>query len=193
MDGNIGPPPDGLPSGGGSLTQLQRRSPPARRELAPYELWSNDEESGIGVGFRCVHDMRRKVFYAKFETRLVRGGSESIAALHGVEAERATKGAITTLLDVAEACRSRKITMGLGPEDAGSAELVCSLLYLGFQVVPTRKCPLVGTALLLDFDIGWPGLPGGPFSSDYTCTATSDCSTSAEDSGVPLDVGSDSN
>ncbi|CAK0838167.1 unnamed protein product [Prorocentrum cordatum] len=183
MDGSIGPPPGGSPSGGGSHTQ--RSPPPSRRELAPYELWSRDEEAGAAVGFRCVHDVRRRVFYAKFEAR----NTEPDA--RGSDLERATKGAITTLLDVAEACRSRKITIGLGPEDAGSAELVCSLLYLGFQVVPSRKSPLVGTALLLDFDIGWPSFPGGTLSSDYTCTATSECSTSAEEDGLQ-DNGTDS-
>ncbi|CAK0838169.1 unnamed protein product [Prorocentrum cordatum] len=122
-----------------------------------------------------------RIFYAKF------GASRGEADGDGAgDTERATKGAITTLLDVAEGCRARKITIGLGPEDAGSAELVCSLLYLGFQVVPSRKSPLVDTALLLDFDIGWPSLPGAPFSSenDYTCTATSECSTSAEEDGL---------
>lgn len=139
------------------------------------------------MGFRCVHDVRRRIFYAKF--RASRGDADGDAP---GGTERATKGAITTLLDVAEARRSRKITIGLGPEDAGSAELVCSLLYLGFQVVPSRKSPLVDTALLLDFDIGWPSLPGGPFfSSDYTCTATSECSTSAEEDGL-VNNGTDS-
>jgi len=183
MDGSMSPPPGGSPSGGGAPTQ--QSPPPSRRELAPYELWSRDEEAGACVGFRCVHDVRRRVFYAKFEAR--RSGPDA----RGSDSERATKGAITTLLDVAEACRSRKITIGLGPEDAGSAELVCSLLYLGFQVVPSRNSPLVDTALLLDFDIGWPSLPGAHFSSDYTCTATSECSTSAEEDGLQ-DNGTDS-
>jgi len=183
MDGSIGPPPGGPPSGGGAYTQ--QRPSPSRREFAPYELWSRDEEAGAGVGFRCVHDVRRRVFYAKFEARR----SEPDAPRS--DSERAAKCAITTLLDVAEACRSRKITIGLGPEDAGSAALVCSLLYLGFQVVPSRKSPLVDTALLLDFDIGWPSLPGGPLSSDHTCTATSECSTSAEEDELQ-DDGTDS-
>ena len=87
------------------------------------------------------------------------------------------KGAIATLLDVAEALNSRKITLGLSPEHAGCAELVCSLLYLGFQVMPSHKSPLVNTALLLDFDIGWPSQGG----SGGIWTGTSDCSTSAED------------
>merc|ERR1719343_1705718 len=185
MDGSISPPPGSSPSGGGAHTQ--QRTPPSRRELAPYELWSRDEEAGASVGFRCVHDVRRRVFYAKFEAR--RSGPDP----RGSDSERAAKGAITTLLDVAEARRSRKITIGLGPEDASSAELVCTLLYLGFQVVPSRKSPLVDTALLLDFDIGWPSLPGAPFSSDYTCTATSECSTSAEEEDGLVDNGTDSN
>lgn len=191
MDGSIGPPPGGSPSGGGAHTQ--QSIPPTRRDLARWELWSSDEGTGTGVGFKCVHDIRKRVFYAKFEAKLGDPNSENTTVAHGEDSERATKGAITTLLDVSEACRSRKITIGLGPEDAGSAELVCSLLYLGFQVVPSRKSPLEDAVLLLDFDIGLPSLSGGPFSSDYnTCTATSDCSTSAEEETDQLDSGTDS-
>jgi hypothetical protein len=134
------------------------------------KLWSSDKDTQSGAGFLCVHDVTRSVFYAKLESA------------EGQDDGEATKGAITTLLDVAEACNSRKITLGLGPEHAGCAELVCSLLYLGFQVVPPRKSPLANTALLMDFDLGLP-VSGGPFSSDHTCTGTSECSTSAEDDG----------
>merc|ERR1719262_414253 len=99
--------------------------------------------------------------------------------LQGVE--RPTKSAITSLLDIADACRARKLTIGLGVEHAGSADFLCSLLYLGFQVVPSRKSPLTDCALLLDLDIGWPS-SGDYFSSTdghATGTATSDCATSA--------------
>jgi len=134
------------------------------------KLWSSDKDTDSTAGFLCTHDLSRGVFYAKLESS---GGGQD-------EDGEEIKGAITTLLDVAEACNSRKITLGLGPEHAGSADLVCSLLYLGFQVMPSRKSPLVNTALLLDFDIGPPA--GGNLLSDYTCTGTSECSTSAEDS-----------
>merc|ERR1719262_65847 len=74
--------------------------------------------------------------------------------LQGVD--RPTKSAITSLLDIADACRAKKLTIGLGVEHAGSAEFLCSLLYLGFQVVPSRKSALRNCALLLDLDIGYP-------------------------------------
>mmetsp|Transcript_74103 Transcript_74103/g.131038 ORF Transcript_74103/g.131038 Transcript_74103/m.131038 type:complete len:134 (+) Transcript_74103:398-799(+) len=99
----------------------------------------------------------------------------------GGNAARCTKSAITALLDAAEACSSCKITIGLSPVHASCAELICSLLYLGFQVVPARKCPLADTALLVEFDIGPPPTGNYQLSSDHTCSGTSDCSTSAED------------
>jgi len=121
----------------------------------------------------CVHDVTKNVFYAKLQ--FSNGDVD--------EDGEAIKGAITTLLDVAEACNSRKITLGLEAEHAGLAELVCSLLYLGFQVVPSRKSPLANIALLLDLDLGLPAV-GGHVSSDYSRTGTSECSTSAEDEGL---------
>jgi len=136
------------------------------------KLWSSDKDSQSKVGCVCVHDAIKRVFFAKLEDK----GEVD-------EDGEATKSAIASLLDLAEACGSRKITLGLGRNYAGCAELICSLLYLGFQVVPSRKCPLVGTALLLEFDIGF--VTGGPILSDYTFTGASECSTSAEDS--PLD------
>mmetsp|Transcript_18163 Transcript_18163/g.46874 ORF Transcript_18163/g.46874 Transcript_18163/m.46874 type:complete len:153 (+) Transcript_18163:332-790(+) len=142
----------------------------------PIRLWSSEGDSKSGVGFSCTHEIARSVLYAKLESTAEGDALQSSAT------ERATKGAITTLLDVAEALCVRKITLGLGPEHVGCSELICSLLYLGFQVVPSHKSPLVNTALLLDFDIGFPG-PGGHFSSGL-CTGTSDCSTSAEDDGL---------
>lgn len=89
---------------------------------------------------------------------------------------------MTALLDVAEACHARKITLGLSAEHAATADSVCTLLYLGFQVAPPRKSPLVDCALTLDLDLAGPAL-GDP--SDHTATGTSDCSTSAcEDTGA---------
>lgn len=143
----------------------------------PIELWSleKDSDSG-GVGFVCAHDLPHNVFYAKLAFSQGEGPGEARGS------SGAWKGAITTLLDVAEARTARKITLGLAPEHAGCADLICSLLYLGFQVVPTRKCPLVNVVLLLEFDCG-PPVPAGSYqpSSDFTCSGTSDCSTSAED------------
>lgn len=173
-DGSLGPPPlaSSLDSGGGNPRQHPLSA-------VPIKLWSSEEDPKSGVGFSCAHDMSRSVLYAKLESKVE--GDEA-ATLQDTTSDRSMKGAITTLLDVAEALSARKITLGLSPEHAGCAELVCSLLYLGFQVVPSHKSPLVNTALLLDFDIGWPS-NGGPFSSGIW-TGTSDCSTSAEDDGL---------
>jgi len=140
------------------------------------ELWSRDQDTGAEVGFVCVHDLMKGVFYAKLTQR----SSSTIDE----DAQRVTKGAITTLLDVSEASRSRKISLGLDPVLTGNTELICSLLYLGFQVVPPRKYPLADVALILDLDLGF---QGGDFShtSDNTFTGTSDCSTNdAEDYGA---------
>lgn len=161
-DGSLRPPSLAVAGGGGSpTTPMQHGSC-----RVPVKLWSSDEDTKSEAGFQCVHDMSRNIFYAKLE----------IPDDADDEDGEATKGAITTLLDVAEAVNSRKISLGLAPEQAGSTELICSLLYLGFQVVPSRKSPLVDTALLLDFDTGWPG-GGLPGPSDHTCTGTSECST----------------
>jgi hypothetical protein len=93
--------------------------------------------------------------------------------------ERPTKSAITSLLDIADACRAKRLTIGLGVEHAGSADFLCSLLYLGFQVAPPRKSPLANCALLLDLEIGWPADIFSSTDGHGTCTNTSDCSTSA--------------
>lgn len=176
-DGSLRPPPRGRPRGGGVQTQTR---PQFNGRAVRIELSSCDEDTGCSVGFDCAHDTFRRVLYAK----LVFGGhadGEEDAAPQGANTERSTKGAINTLLDAAEACNARKITMGLSAEQAGCAEFLCSLLYLGFQVVPIRKCPFPNVALMLDFDVGWQFHGGGHNSSDQTFTGTSDCSTSAED------------
>jgi len=133
------------------------------------QVWSIDEDTNNAAGFFCIHDTCKNVMHAKLQ---IASGADD-------DDGEATKGAITTLLDVAEACSARKISLGLAAEEAGDAELICSLLYLGFQVAPSRKSPLVGAALLLDFDLGWPGDMLQP--SDHTCTGTSECSTSMEE------------
>lgn len=142
------------------------------------ELWSHDKDTGAEVGFLCVHDLLKGVFYAKLTQRSSETRYE--------DAQRVTKGAITTLLDVSEASRSRKISLGLDPVLTGNNELICSLLYLGFQVVPPRKYPLADVALVLDLELGIQGPEWSHTSDNQTGTATSDCSThDAEDSAPP--------
>jgi hypothetical protein len=158
-DGNRGPLSRAHVRGGGILDNQNR--------ALQSELWSRDEDTGAEVGFACVHDLMKGVFYAKLTQR----SSDTLDE----DAQRVTKGAITTLLDVSEASRSRKISLGLDPVLSGNTELICSLLYLGFQVVPPRKYPLADVALILDLDLG---LQGPEWShSDNTYTGTSDCST----------------
>jgi len=149
------------------------------RSAVSLELWSSDEEIGSKVGFIGAHDIRKGVLYMK----MLADGTD----IHGEE--KPTKSAITSLLDIADACHAKKLTIGLGVEHAGSVDFVCSLLYLGFQVVPSRKSPLTDCALLLDLDIGWPSNNGWT-STDHTCT--SDCSTSAEDDALSNHVPCDS-
>lgn len=158
---------------GGDFQFLQLRG----RAALCLELWSIDEETGSKVCFIGAHDISRGILYMKMSA----GGFEDLQGL-----ERPTKSAMTSLLDIADACRAKKLTIGLGVEHAGSADFLCSLLYLGFQVVPSRKSPLTNCALLLDLDIGWPSADNYFSSTDGhgTCTGTSDCSTSAEDEAL---------
>lgn len=177
-DGSLGPSPHtgsgDQVSGGAHFQQLGYRA------TSPIEFWSVDEDAGSKMCFVGTHDTAKGVFYAKPAGG---AGSEGEGVEEGAAAERSMKGAITTLFDVAEACNAKKITLGLSAEYAGCAEFLCSLLYLGFQVVPSRKSPLTDCALLLDLDIGWPSNGhAGPSSSDFT--RTSDCSTSAEDTAT---------
>jgi len=162
--------PENMPcatQGGSRIQQINGRTALA------LDLWSEDEETGIKVGFSGAHDISRGILYMKM-------CAELSADSQGME--RPTKSAITSLLDIADACRARKLTIGLGVEHTGSAEFLCSLLYLGFQVVPSRKCPLTACALLLDLEIGWPSTEVLSSTDNAgTCTGTSECSTSAED------------
>jgi len=148
----------------------------------PIELNCKDEETGINVAFTGMHNVASGVLYAKPSFRDGTAEPDNIAQL-AASAERPTKGAITALLDVAEACGTRKITLGLCHELAATPDFVCSLLYLGFRVVPPRKCPLRHVALLLDLPLQQTSGAGrfATSSSDHTYTATSDCSTSAEE------------
>jgi hypothetical protein len=114
------------------------------------------------------------MFYAKLQW--MADGVTSAAKVSTTEL--VMKGAIMALLDVAEACNSKTITLGLSPEHARCAEFVRSLLFLGFQVVPSRKSPLVNTALLLEYDINVDS-PAASDGEDW-CAGASDCSTSAE-------------
>jgi len=145
------------------------------------ELWSRDEETGSEVGFICVHDLLKGVFYAKLTSR----DSNTLDE----DTQRVTKAAISTLLDVSEASRSRKISLGLDQALTGNNELCCSLLYLGFQVVPPRKHPVPGVALVFDLDLGYQG-PEWSASENYT--GTSDCSTADDRDGGHIAFTSDS-
>jgi|Transcript_55205 hypothetical protein len=167
-DGSLYPPTRSLVRVGGALGNQ-----------AVIELVSHDEDNEAEVGFTCVHDVMKGVFYAKLAPRSSNVLDE--------DAQRVTKGAITTLIDVAEACASRKITLGLEQSLASHADLICSLLYLGFQVMPVRKSPLVGVALLMDLNIGWPSAGLTSSQTDNTCTGTSECSTNAQDDGLTYD------
>jgi len=162
-------PPSSAVSPEGGM-ELQLRGRPA----LCFETWSVDEETGHKVGFVGAHDIARNILYMKMRP----DGSDDLQG-----SERPTKSAITALLDIADACRAKKLTIGLGVEHAGNADFLCSLLYLGFQVVPSRKSPLLNCALLLDLDIGYPAAEGWFSSTDGqgTCTGTSDCSTEAEE------------
>jgi len=160
-DGIPWPPSRALACGGG---------------IQQFNLWSRDKEGG-GVGFQCTHEVMKGILYAQIALNDDEGNrSVSPKTL----TQNSMKGAITTLLDIAEANQARKITLGLSQEHSQCAEFICSLLYLGFQVAPSRKSPFFSAALLLDFDIGCQ-LPFVPPFSDQTYTGTSECSTSADD------------
>eukprot|EP00490_Sorites_sp_Unknown_P018608 CAMPEP_0114690234 /NCGR_PEP_ID=MMETSP0191-20121206/65462_1 /TAXON_ID=126664 /ORGANISM="Sorites sp." /LENGTH=202 /DNA_ID=CAMNT_0001979889 /DNA_START=108 /DNA_END=716 /DNA_ORIENTATION=+ len=160
-DGSLCPPPHASACGGGDLGF----------RAMPMELWSFGKGSvSAGVGFVCARDVANSVLYTKLMSE---GEAPGISD--------ATKSAIRTLLDLAEACSTRKIIMGLSPEHASCEGLACSLLRLGFQVISVRKCPVLNAALLLEFDMGPPAPLRGNMYSDYTCSGTSECSTSAED------------
>mmetsp|Transcript_145122 Transcript_145122/g.205403 ORF Transcript_145122/g.205403 Transcript_145122/m.205403 type:complete len:211 (-) Transcript_145122:383-1015(-) len=168
-DGSLCPPPRASVRGGGDLRLPERLG----LRATPVRLWSFEKGSvSAGVGFVCARDLANSLLYA---TLMSEGEAPGISD--------ATKSAIRTLLDLAEACSTRKIIMGLSPEHASCEGLACSLLRLGFQVISVRKCPVLNAALMLEFDMGPPAPLRGNhvISSDYTCSGTSDCSTSAED------------
>mmetsp|Transcript_54981 Transcript_54981/g.128560 ORF Transcript_54981/g.128560 Transcript_54981/m.128560 type:complete len:169 (+) Transcript_54981:296-802(+) len=154
----------------------------------PVVLKCKDEETRISVTFKGLHHIASGVLYARPDLHDGDSTSSNFMQL-AAAAERPTKGAITALLDVAEACGTRKITLGLCEKLAATPDFVCSLLYLGFRVVPPRKSPLGQCGLLLDLTIQQ--VPGSnrfaTSSSDNTCTATSECSTSAEELRGGLD------
>jgi len=148
-------------------------------QRASMRLWSRDVDTGSRMGFACLSDQRKGIFYAKPAVGADTEGDDGLP--RGSGSDRATKAAITALLDIAESCNARRITLGLGAEHAIHAEFICALLYLGFQVVPTRRCHFVNVALLLELDIAWPSQNPWPSSTDHTCTGTSNCSTSADE------------
>merc|ERR1711972_452878 len=122
----------------------------------------------------------------------------------GATSERSMKGAITTLLDVAEACNSKSITLGLSTDQAQCVEFLRSLLFLGFKIRGRGGHSSHDAALLLDFSfaldedgLGYSGHSLGATSSDDPgdhehglLLGTSECSTSAEDSDDSDDDGS---
>mmetsp|Transcript_68639 Transcript_68639/g.161451 ORF Transcript_68639/g.161451 Transcript_68639/m.161451 type:complete len:212 (-) Transcript_68639:343-978(-) len=169
-DGSICPPPRASVRGGGDPGLPERLG----LRATPMRLWSFEKGSvSAGVGFDCARDVTNSMLYANF----ICSDSEEPGTTD------ATKSAIRTLLDLAEACSTCKIIIGLSPEYASCEGLACSLLRLGFQVISVRKCPVLNAALLLEFDMGPPAPVRGHHmtSSDYTCSGTSECSTSAED------------
>lgn len=105
-----------------------------------------DEEYKCAFGFMCKYDAVKRTFYAS-----------PTNSLHNylVDEERSTKGALTALLDFAEACNMRRVTVGLGPEHAACQDFVCAMLYLGFQVSNPRKAPFQDAVLLMDLNLGW--------------------------------------
>lgn len=143
-----------------------------------------DKETEVRVNFACAHEVMNGVFFAQMAVDCEH--HNEIVATQQAVSNQSMKAGITTLLDVAESCGARKITLGLSHQNASCAELVCSLLYLGFEVAPARKFPLIHAALQLDFDIGWPpqGANGPATHSEQTCTGTSECSTSADDGAI---------
>lgn len=147
-----------------------------RSNAVLLELWSRDEDTGERVGFVCAHEAASSIFYAMLASD-PKKGAVPVPGLQGSAGQRATKSAITTLLDVAEACKARRITLGLNAVYATCSDLVCSLLYLGFQVAPSRKSPLRDATLTLDLDIAWP-TSGDIQTSDNGYTSTTDYTTS---------------
>eukprot|EP00927_Polykrikos_kofoidii_P063823 TRINITY_DN58733_c0_g1_i1.p1 TRINITY_DN58733_c0_g1~~TRINITY_DN58733_c0_g1_i1.p1 ORF type:complete len:220 (+),score=28.63 TRINITY_DN58733_c0_g1_i1:156-815(+) len=157
-DGSLWPPLPGRAGGGGVRSSSLRGAFLAK-------VWSVEQDSGNAVGFYCAQDIAKRVIYAH------------LAEKGQCNEERYLKRAITCLFDVAEAGAFRRITVGLDPEHAANPEFVCSMLHLGFQVVPPRKMPMANLALVLEFHTG---IQHASTSSD-TYTGTSDCSTSLED------------
>lgn len=137
-DGIFCPPPSAVVGGGGVISmRVNDRS-------LKIDVSSLDDESECEVGFNCLYDMVRRVFYARPMVQT--------STCDPIDEDRSTKGAMSALLDVAEAYGARRITLGLGTEHACRAEFVCDLLYLSFQVSPARKSPWIDTSLLLDLD-----------------------------------------
>lgn len=137
-DGSRGPPP-------GSCLAAPRLGPQATL----LELESSDQDSCGRIGFLCAYDGADGIFYACPKEH--EGGSPDAAG------SRVVKGAVSALIDVAEACEANKIALGLGTEHANCAGFIRALLYLGFSVAPCRrKSVFADCALLLEFAIAWP-------------------------------------
>jgi len=164
-DASIGAPPSAMWSAGGGASRTSQSE-------TPKEVWSSEVHGGSGVGFLCKSDIIKGILYAKLTLKASDMDMEN--------EERALKRAVTKLFDIAEARRFRRITIGLAPVHMGNPEFVCSLLYLGFQVVPPRKAPfMMSVGLMLDFCTG--------YTLEEGLTGTSECSTSAEDDDHELE------
>lgn len=110
-------------------------------------LESSDKDSCGRVGFSCVYDSAENAFYACPKADL---GSP-------VAGGRVVKGAVSALIDIAEACQAHKIALGLGAQHANDTGFIRTLLYLGFSVAPCqRKCVFADSTLVLEFFIVWP-------------------------------------
>lgn len=134
------------------------------QQAVALELESSDQDSGGRFTFSCAYDSASGVFYASPKAQS--GVDVDLSSQH-----RATKGAVTALIDVAEAFQAQKITLGLATQYANCAGFVRALLYLGFSVAPSqRKCVFTGSALVLEFFLSWP--------AEDEEDGMSDCSTS---------------
>lgn len=173
-------PPSRVSARGGGVQLLARFGDRA----SLVNLSTIDKDTGVKISFACAHEVMNGIFFAQMAVDCEQR-NEAVATQQAVSVQ-SMKAGITTLLDVAESCGARKITLGLSHQNASCAELVCSLLYLGFEVAPARKFPLIHAVLQLDFDVGWPpqGVNVPTTQSEQTCTGTSECSTSAEDVGT---------
>lgn len=185
LDGSLCPPPLAALARGGGQSLLRPGDPSTH-----IKIWSSEGGDACAVGFTCVFMPIKRVYHAK----MVMGDEDHAVPVDG----QCMKGAIATLLDVAEAFCARKIALCLTDEQAGNGQLICSLLYLGFEVAASRRSPLGSSALRLDLIVAWPPNRGSASSFEssqqrgYSCSGNSDATTSAEEAAQLYGEGSDS-